>query len=127
MNRETAIVEFFRARLREDEQIARAGDDACWHIDFCDDEGPTYHKRFDPERMLRDVEADHKLLERYDYCVSGGGCPGNEALDAAREEYENYVFPLRIARFSDHPAYAALVASRWVYEDYASAVGTVTT
>lgn len=91
MNRASALVEFFRARL---------------------DEGPA------------DVEADadRKLLERYDYCVALGGCPGNEDLDVARNEYEDHVFPLRIARFAHHPAYAALVANRWVPEDYAAAL-----
>ena len=72
MDREAAIVEFFRARLAES-----------------------------PD------EGDAKLLERYDYCQQMY-CPGNEDLGWAMREYEDYVFPARIARFSDHPTYATL-------------------
>jgi hypothetical protein len=86
MEREAAIVEFFRARLAEN-----------------------------PD------EGDLRLLERYDYCVDME-CPGNVDLAYARWEYENEVFPARIARFADHPAYAFLAANRWVPEDYANAV-----
>jgi hypothetical protein len=63
---------------------------------------------------------DSELLERYDYCQRMY-CPGNEDLGWAMREYEDYVFPARIARFADHPAHAALVANRWVAEDYIAA------
>jgi hypothetical protein len=85
MEREAAIVEFFRTRLAES-----------------------------PD------EGDLRLLERYDYCVAME-CPGNEGLSWARREYEDEVFPARIARFADHPAYATLQGP-WVPEDYANAV-----
>jgi hypothetical protein len=105
------LVAFLKARLDEDEQTARAGDDACWHIDYCDDEGPGYHERFDPARMLREIEADRKLIERYDACVKKyneyeGTIPcGNDDLSESIWEYEEYVLPLRAARFADHPDY----------------------
>lgn len=116
MNRQEAIVEFFRTRLTDEEQrverIKRDG--GCCAGCSCGCSGLA--------AMEAAIEADHALLERYDYCVRMGGCPGNEDLDAARDEYEMYTFPLRIARFSDHPVYAALALdSRWVEANYVAA------
>jgi hypothetical protein len=117
MERETAIVEFFRARIDEEaaelERLESGARAQCYVRAYGD--------------MLKaNIEADRELLERYDYCVNMGGCPGNGDLDVARDEYERYVFPARIARFSDHSAHAALVANRWVPEDYAAAESAVT-
>ncbi|MGW4422539.1 hypothetical protein [Streptosporangium sp. NPDC004631] len=112
MDRETAIVEFFRARLDEEEtELDRMTDGAL----------VQGYLRVYGDRLKANIEADRELLKRYDYCVQME-CPGNEDLAWARREYEQHVFPLRIARFSDHPAHAALVASRWVPEGYAAPV-----
>lgn len=116
MNRQDAIVEFFRARLADEEQrveqIKSYG--GCCAGCFCGCSGLA--------AIEAAVKADRALLERYDFCVMMGGCPGNEDLDAALDEYEMYTFPLRIARFSDHPVYATLALdSRWVEADYVAA------
>ncbi len=61
--------------------------------------------RHDPARALREVAAGRALLNRYAYCKKLGGVPGNEHLDAAVMEYEDYVFPAAVLRWSDHPDY----------------------
>ncbi|MFI7448102.1 hypothetical protein ACIBQX_11440 [Nonomuraea sp. NPDC049714] len=111
MEREAAIVEFFRARL--DEEAA--------DLDRLTS-GPLVqgYLRVYGDRLKANIEADRRLLERYDYCVAME-CPGNVDLSYARREYETEVFPARIARFADHPAYATLQGP-WVPEDYANAV-----
>ena len=112
MDRDTAIVEFFRARLDEEEaELDRMTGGAL----------VQGYLRVYGDRLKANIQADRELLERYDYCVDKE-CPGNADLAWARWEYEQHVFPLRIARFSDHPAHAALVASRWVPEDYVALV-----
>ncbi|MFG1683509.1 hypothetical protein ACGFNP_25295 [Nonomuraea sp. NPDC049269] len=116
MHREEAIVEFFRARLTDEEQhverIKSYG--GCCAGCFCGCSGLAAIEAV--------IEADRALLERYDYCVRMGGCPGNEDLDAALNEYEMHTFPLRIARFSDHPVYATLALDgRWIEANYVAA------
>jgi hypothetical protein len=36
--------------------------DACWHVDYCDEDGPIFMGRFDPARVLRDVESKRQLV-----------------------------------------------------------------
>lgn len=114
MDRETAIVDFFRARLAEEEtELAQLTGGAL----------VQGYLRVYGDRLKANIGADRELLARYDDCVNYGGCPGNEALDVARAEYENHVFPARIARFSDHPTYAALALDgRFVPEVYLTAL-----
>jgi hypothetical protein len=113
MDRQTAIVDFFRARL--DEEAAEL--DRMTNAPLVQGYVRVYG-----DRLKANIEADRELLARYDDCVNYGGCPGNEALDVARAEYENHVFPARIARFSDHPTYATLALDgRFVPEVYLAA------
>jgi hypothetical protein len=112
MDRETAIVEFFIARLEEEEaELHRLTSGAL----------VQGYLRVYGDRLKANVQADRKLLERYAYCQDYY-CPGNEDLGWAIREYEDYVFPARIARFSDHPVYVSLALNgRWVAEDYLAA------
>ncbi|HEY9370037.1 hypothetical protein [Streptomyces sp.] len=112
MERATAMVEFFRARLDEEEaELARMTSGAL----------VQGYLRVYGDRLKANVQADRALLYRYDYCVEMGGCLGNEGLDVIREEYEDLIFPARISRFGDHPAWASLAANVWVERDYLDA------
>jgi hypothetical protein len=120
------LVEFLTARLDEDEQTARAATgkyrSPTWRVDGDDetlliypDDGSTgftfdgpiapHIARHDPARVLADVAAKRRVLERhaecgtgYGYCddgghvVSGGPCP--DLRDA-------------VAPYADHPDYDA--------------------
>jgi hypothetical protein len=55
------LVTFLRARLDEDERIARLGEDACWHADYCDEDGPQFVEHFTSDRALREVEAKRQI------------------------------------------------------------------
>jgi hypothetical protein len=94
------LVAFLRARLDEDEQAARDGDDACWHIDYCDDEGKRYHERFDPARVLREVEAKRRILDEH-----GSGSDSCDAHDASMRSIPCDTLLLLALPYADHPDY----------------------
>lgn len=56
----TDLIAFLRARLDEDERAAQRAGASCWHE--CDDGDLEFHDRFDPDRVLREVEAKRRLL-----------------------------------------------------------------
>lgn len=124
MEREEAIVEFFRARLADEEQrveqIKSYG--GCCAGCSCGCAGVA--------AIEAAIEADRALLGRYDHCVKRyneyeGRTPcGNDDLSESMSEYETYVFPARIARFSDHPVYASLAQDArccWAEAKYVAA------
>lgn len=98
MDQEDPRVAFIRARLDEDEKAACAGEDACWHFDYCDDEGEAFHNRFDPARMLRRVEALRKLLDAH----------LGYYLDGDDENLPIRTVTILAGIWSDHEDYAAL-------------------
>lgn len=112
MDREDAVVEFFRARLDEEQALLDEMTNRPLVQGFL---------RVYGDRLKASVQADRNLLERYAYCQSYY-CTGNEDLGVSIREYEDYVFPARIARFSDHPVYATLALNGcFVEADYIAA------
>lgn len=59
----TDLAAFLAARLAEDEQLAKDGDSACWHIDYCDDLGPPFQQRWDPARVLAEIAAKRAIIK----------------------------------------------------------------
>jgi Family of unknown function (DUF6221) len=61
--------------------------------------------RYDPARVLREVEAKRMILARYEDCVArqeDSDYPQGAARDQARE-YEDFVLPHLAAAWRDHP------------------------
>ena len=88
----TDLVAFLRARLDEDERIARDGEGACWHVDYCDEDGPVFMARFDPARVLREVEAKRRIV----------GWADSPALPDAEYFYVLTALALPYADHGDH-------------------------
>ncbi len=62
------LTAFLRARLDEDERVARAAVDFDYGVrDWADDGDPVnaHIARHDPARVLREVEAKRRLLEQF--------------------------------------------------------------
>lgn len=116
------LVEFLRARLARDEQIARACSDASWKatpsgtvsVDADDPafvataENGAYAEhiaRHDPSRTLSEVTARRQIIDDYekDAWVLGQGRP-NPALEAAQATRET-VLRLLALPYAAHPAY----------------------
>jgi len=141
------IVEFLRARLDEDEQVARAalgraaffGNTGEWIADQVrDPNGPiplifalsgagartqvadlshahdpdergTHIARHDPARVLREVEAKRRIIERYEADRADfqrhDGYQRNAAMSAARMEISEQALRALAAAYSDHSEY----------------------
>jgi hypothetical protein len=113
------LIEFLRARLDEDEAVAVDGAEyarrqggheggANWELA----ESPEYLTVYvSPARVLREVEADRRLIDEVDEAIEG--YEGD--LDTAPLDAESWiksaigdlrrVLKLRALRFSDHPDY----------------------
>lgn len=112
-----AIVAFIEARLAEDEAAAKEapweldrGEWPFWieYIDSSDAESAgTYRDRFPPARMLRDVEAARRILERHHADEHGmcAGCPVDTAGDPDYPVGECPEIRDLASRWSDHPEY----------------------
>lgn len=119
------LAEFLTARLDEDEAVAKraAGADAVqkaghapgdwsWLGSFGQPNPGDYalidyQVRFDPVRVLREVEAGRHILARYEDCLvrqDDGSYPTATAREQARE-YEDFVLPSLTAKYSGHPDY----------------------
>lgn len=110
MNRAAATIAFFRARLDDEEaHLARP------HLG-----SPVPGLDVLDARVRANHDADRALLARYDY-FQEMACPGNGHMFDLINEYEDFVFPIRINRFGDHPAWASLAANVWVERDYLDA------
>lgn len=120
------LVEFLKARLYSDECYARnafgahndAGPDwrEIWSgglevgsdvINTCDSQVSRFMERFDPARVLREVEAKRERLNRYlamkvDVLLPTSGVDGNRAIIS---EYERVILPLDALPHADHPDY----------------------
>ncbi|MFE2384479.1 DUF6221 family protein [Streptomyces misionensis] len=118
------LVEFLRARLDEDERIAREAAPGPWEqdperFDFlvsaehgyvvdCSGaraaaENAAHVAAHDPARVLRDSEAKRELLSRYeamevDVLVMTGA-------DAILAEYQRVILPNLALPYVDHPGY----------------------
>jgi hypothetical protein len=77
---------------------------------IADGEAPEYAAhiaRYDPARVLREVEAGRNILARYEDCLArqeDQDYPYAPAVEQARE-YEDFVLPNLAAVDSDHPDY----------------------
>ena len=102
-----AALAWLRAQLDDDERVARDFVGACWHVEYCDDLGPAFHARWDPARVLAEIEAKRRILDDYDIVVSAirrvDDVEGNQLLYARRD-----------ARMSD---------IRWLAQPYADRPG----
>lgn len=127
----SGLIEFVRARVAEDERIAK---DAAkkrsspWLVNgvairaiVYSESGGQGHTvadtygvladhiaRHDPERVLRQAAAVRAVLAHYDYCRENY-CPGNEHLDPDHM-LDEVIAPLA-AIWSDHRDYESAVAS----------------
>jgi hypothetical protein len=128
----TDLVAFLRARLDEDEAAAKAAEEnsfAPWAIvnpgevvyfEDRGDEGKPYivaecdgveeaeHiARHDPARVLREVEAKRRIVDRYEDAVTRQDDPAHSRIAAFHEvaEYDDWVLPLLALPYSDHPDY----------------------
>jgi hypothetical protein len=106
------IVAFIEARLAEDKQRVESLLFACKipekTPDFFACGGPAaeaYWEHFGPARMLRDVEAVRRILERHRDCYPYGGGPCDHAGLVAFDERPCPDLRDLAARWSDHPEY----------------------
>lgn len=126
------IVEFLRARYREEEEIARSASLARESVNrwvYVESRyppslvqvdapvrtrdvaevprpGPAQHiARHDPARVLREVEAKWRRLEAYAAMKAGTLFHVNEYAEhqAIIDEYERYILPGDAAPYVDHP------------------------
>ncbi len=131
------LIAFLEARLAEDEAAAKAAASVAgphWHHDRFwpgdgssattmilsaagspladtlhrdDEEMAPFIARHDPARALREVEADRRILARYQDCLArmeDPDYPQGVARDQARE-YEDFVLPNLLMKWADHPDY----------------------
>ncbi|MFJ2630853.1 hypothetical protein ACIO6U_02665 [Streptomyces sp. NPDC087422] len=54
---------YLRDALDKRQKIAEMAMSACWHTDYCDEDGEPFHAANDPAAVLRRIAADRKLLE----------------------------------------------------------------
>jgi len=112
------LVEFLRARLDEDEQAARAATAGPWYVDdidqelrtadvyaadgrvtsaytepCCSVEDATHIARHDPARVLAEVDAKRRILERHSSC-------DDTSFGEPCEDLRLLALP-----YSDHPDY----------------------
>lgn len=118
------LVEFLRARLDEDEQIARAATqgDWVWSREFV--APPGYHHRtvgplepgdaafivaHQPKRVLREIDAKRGIVARYEFACKEAAQPGiseeeRETRVQVGGALQSCVLCLA-APYSDHPDY----------------------
>jgi hypothetical protein len=72
-----------------------------------DEEIAPFIARQDPARALREVEAGRGILARYKDCLARMENPDYSAVFARAQarEYEDFVLPNLLIRYSDHPDY----------------------
>ena len=56
------LIEWLRAQLDDDERVAQDAESACSHVDYCDDWGRAFDERFDPARVLAEVDAKRRII-----------------------------------------------------------------
>lgn len=101
------LVAFLRQRLDDDQRVAEAADHGtCWYD--CDEGHGDHHQRWDPARVLRDVEGGRRLIEQYEAMRAGAeAAAGTILAGAAKVRLGAYEFALkcRALPFADHPDY----------------------
>lgn len=95
------LVDFLRARFDEDEAPARAADAGLGNVlnqveysDSAAEADERHIARHDPARVLREVEAKRRVVDRYSWLREHG-----DTGDMA------WVLPLLAAAYADHPDY----------------------
>lgn len=118
------LIAFTKARLDEDEAIARAaikddnGNDeglanARWLTDgrrlprFAGDLARMARTFAVPGRELRSIEAKRAILARYEDCLARMEDPeySQMAANIERQEYEDWILPNLAMTWADHPEY----------------------
>jgi hypothetical protein len=103
----TDLVEFLRARLDEDERVARQHHLTNWHFDgiknhIVNDDGVTvaivrttqeHIQRHDPARVLREVEAKRRIIDLAD------------SLGYVTNDAEPAILAALALPYADHPDY----------------------
>lgn len=99
-------LEFLRARLAEDEQVARAASDPNCYFDLLG--GSKAEERFlavfDPARVLREIEAKRQILDAYESAVlDDQRDPARGRATAAVRDALAETLRLLALAYSDHP------------------------
>jgi hypothetical protein len=124
------LVTWLRAQLDDDERVARAADSGRWlpedkgitfeyrADDFHDGEAQArlvadtranqWHiARWDPARVLAEVDAKRRILDRYEDALARQQDPEHSQVAAhvQVEEYEDWILPSLALPYADRPGY----------------------
>lgn len=118
------VAAFLRARLDEDERSARAASGATWQLGVmfgtviavgngktvardCVEALAEHIARHDPARVLRDVEAKRRIVDRYEDALVRLDDPEYSTPEARTQirEYEDFVLPALALPYAEHPDY----------------------
>lgn len=107
------LVAFLRARLEDDEERAFAAraqwddEDARQEWNDLPEASFAHARNLDPARVLREVEAKRRILDRYEDAVVRREDPDHSQLAAQVQiqEYADWVIPLLAVPYADHPDY----------------------
>lgn len=100
------LIEFIRARLDEDERVARWAGGGIWHdvaavreswLAECNREDATHILRHDPARIRAEVDAKRRILEL-------GTCAACE-IESQPCDHRDDVLALLALPYADHPDY----------------------
>jgi hypothetical protein len=78
------------------------------HPEYVDADANGAHiARHDPARVLREVEAKRRILDRYDDALArqGDWQESQLAADICVQEYQDWVLPTLALPYADHPDY----------------------
>lgn len=93
------IAEFLRARLDEDEQVARQEDEDCAGTTLLPTYDSEHQARWNTARVLREVEAKRRLVDRSVAEIEGQDPPRASAIFASG------VLLVLALPYADHPEY----------------------
>lgn len=91
------LVRWLRAQLDDDERLANEAGNFCWHD--CDADSHEHHERWDPARVLREVEAKRRIIDMYD-TAAGEGFVGQLYRNSAEPTLRLLALP-----YADRPDY----------------------
>jgi hypothetical protein len=96
------LVEWLRQQLDQDERIVR--DDAQARVWLA---SSSLVVEFSPARVLREVQAKRRILDRYNDCLVRLDDPDYSTPNAAEQlrEYEDFVLPALALPYVDRPGY----------------------
>jgi hypothetical protein len=101
------LVTWLRSQLDEDERGAREADAGFWYMDGHSPAVAEHIARWFPTRVLAEVEAKRRILDRYDDCRVRLEDPDYSVVEAAEQlrEYEDFVLPALALPYADRPGY----------------------